>query len=70
MVLCHSMNAGSVLGYHELVGTFKPYLMQRNLSEVFEQTVGMQKVWACMLMPSQALARVLAPEPPGGISTT
>ena len=44
MVFCHYMNAGSVVGYHEVVGTLKPYLMQKNLFECFALTgAGTQK---------------------------
>ena len=35
MMLCHSMNAGLVVSYHEVVGTLKPYHMQKNLFELF-----------------------------------
>ena len=34
------MNAGSLVGYHEVVGTLKPYLMQKNLFECFALTGG------------------------------
>ena len=40
MVLCHSMNAGSVVGYHEVVGTLMSYHMQKNLFEYFALTGG------------------------------
>ena len=40
MALCHSKNAGSVVGYHEMVETLKPYHMQKNLFELFALTDG------------------------------
>ena len=43
-------------GYHEVAGTLRPYLMQKNLFELFALTGnGAQKL----------LVRALAPEPPG-----
>ena len=38
MVLCHSMNAGSVVGTLQVLGTLKPYHMQKNLFELFALT--------------------------------
>ena len=38
MILCHAMDADSVVGYHEVVGTLKPYYMQKNLFEFFALT--------------------------------
>ena len=32
------MNAGSVVGYHEVVGTLKPTLCKKNLFELFALT--------------------------------
>ena len=50
-------------------GRLKPYLIQNN-----SRMAGMQKLWAWALVPacaiSPATARVLIPEPPGGIPTT
>ena len=46
MVLCHSMNAGSVVGYDEVVGTVKSYLIQNDLNFLYLQMTGMQKLWA------------------------
>ena len=40
MVLCASTNAGSVVGYHEVVETLKLYLMQKNLLELSALTGG------------------------------
>ena len=44
MVLCRSMNAGSVVGIPRGGGTLKPYLMHL-------QMVGMQKHWMEQLTP-------------------
>ena len=35
MIVCHSMNAASVVGIPEVVGALIPYLMQKNLFELF-----------------------------------
>ena len=35
MVLCHSMNTVSVVGYHGVVETLKLYPVQKNLFELF-----------------------------------
>ena len=35
MVICHSVNAGSAVGIHWVVGTLKLYDMQKNLFELF-----------------------------------
>ena len=41
MVLCHYINAGSV------VGIVKPCIMQKNLFELFaQQAAGKQNLWA------------------------
>ena len=39
------MNTGSLVGYHEVVGTLKPYLMQKTLFLLFvlKEVVGIQK---------------------------
>ena len=54
------------------VGTLKPYLMQKNLFELFALTGrGIQKLWAQTLVPSLVL--LLMPRnkvPSGGIYTT
>ena len=55
MVLCVSMNTGS------MVGTFDSYFMQKNLFEVYALT-------DCQV--TKLRVQVLALEPPGGISTT
>ena len=48
MVLCHSMNTGSVVGIHTAVATLKPYLMQNNLFEPFALTgSGVVKNFGC-----------------------
>ena len=57
MVLCHSMNAGSVVGYHEIVGTLKTYYLWKRycLNYLRSQVAGTQ----ILRMPA------LASEPPG-----
>ena len=35
MVRCPSINAGLGVGYRKVVGTLKPYLMQKNLFDLF-----------------------------------
>ena len=45
MVICHSMNAGSAVGIHWVVGTLKLYHMQKNLFKLFALIGnGMQKL--------------------------
>ena len=62
MVLCHSMNAGLMVGIpHEVLGILKTYHMLKNLFELFTLNGGgTQKLWVQML----------APEPPGETFTT
>ena len=52
--------------YHEVVGTLKNYLMQKNLFDLFALTgSGYAKT-----LGAQALRPSLAPKPPAEISTT
>ena len=76
VVLCPSMNAGSVRGYHEVMGTLKHFLIQRFcLNLLHSQAVGMQKLWVWALTPVckhschlLCPARALVPKPPDEIS--
>ena len=63
----HRFRGGDTMRWQ---GRLKPYLMQKNLFEFFALTGdGDAKLWAQTLASSRAWARIIAPEPPGGIST-
>ena len=40
MVIYHSVTVGLVVGYHEVVGTLKPYLAGKDLYGLFSLTGG------------------------------
>ena len=53
IILCHSINVGSVVGIQKMVGSFKHYFMQNNLFELFALTGSRTKKFRCKcLCPS------------------
>ena len=75
---CYSMNAVSMVGYHEVIGTLKPYHMLKNLFELLAhkgsadaKTLGTSThAWMQVLCLHPPLVLVLALEPHGETLTT
>ena len=61
---CDSMNAGSMVGYYEVVGTLKPYHMLKNLFELIELKGDGDAI--TLGTRAHGWPQVLAPEPPSG----
>ena len=58
MVLCHFMNAGSVMGHHDMVGALESCLLQSKSFELFVLTGGADTKPSFLLLfvPSRPLA--------------